>query len=139
VNGECRAEQEPETEDGLEPPAWPYGWLDWAGIIAALVGVGLLAAGLSLGGLALLVISVIALIVGFIKGQREAEEWARKQAIKNKKKEIKRTIDSLRNAGYDSLSDFQGTGIVPENDDLRKMGFTDEDIQELEDYARGTQ
>ncbi|MBU2574227.1 MAG: hypothetical protein KKH28_09145 [Elusimicrobia bacterium] len=133
TDGTCKAEPEAKPDE-LEIHEFPYGVVGLIGVIAGLLGAALIAGKIFGLGWLVLIIGAIISILGPIIGFEIYKRWAKRRVVKNEKMKIKRAIDAAK--GLMTLSELQNAGLVAENDALRKMGFTDEDIKELEDYAK---
>ncbi|MBI4800890.1 MAG: hypothetical protein HY796_00015 [Elusimicrobia bacterium] len=100
------------------------------GVIALLFGLALLGAGFASGqGLLWLAISAIVSILGFIIGLKQIKDWGKEFNNWRERQGIRDKIKVEADLGK-TAKQLQDNGDIPNNERLREIGFTDDELRE---------
>ena len=105
---------------------WPYTWKGWVGIILTGAGATTLFVplpGARPAGLGLLALGGTLTIWDIVEGVQESQDFG---------KDVGKTIlkDRIKLYGEDPR-ELQKRGMIPPNERLKELGFTDKDLKEL--------
>ena len=102
---------------------WPYTWKGWAGVLLVPAGIGFAAAGFIPEGAVLIAAGVVFTAWDFVEGINQAK-------VDTKASVREMTKAKIEQAGGNAKW-LQEKGMIPSNDRLKDLGFTDEELREF--------